>query len=47
MQTRDKPDDTRPVTRADTEINARLVALEAADAFLDSLSAGTGPRQPA
>lgn len=26
MQTRDKPDDTGPVTRADTEINARLVA---------------------
>lgn len=31
MQTRDKPDDLGPVTRADTEINARLVrALRAA-----------------
>lgn len=31
MQTRDKPDDAGPVTRADTEINARIVdALRAA-----------------
>lgn len=44
MQTRDKPDDEGPVTRADTEINARLVeALRAAfpgDAVVGEESAG-------
>jgi 3'(2'), 5'-bisphosphate nucleotidase len=44
MQTRDKPDDEGPVTRADTEINARLVgALRAAfpgDAVIGEESAG-------
>lgn len=44
METRDKPDDEGPVTRADTEINARLVeALRAAfpgDAVVGEESAG-------
>lgn len=44
MQTRDKPDDAGPVTRADTEINARLVsALREAfpgDAVIGEESAG-------